>query len=119
LIFNKPPKTLQFKAKYKSKVKQTRGDHFRFDSVFIKKNNQTEFFFKKNQNRFKPTGFGFVWFGFLEQKQFKPVWLGFFGLAQFWLGFFSIFFGWGSVRFFRFQACKTKTEPNRSVFSKF
>jgi hypothetical protein len=31
----------------------TRGDHFRFGSVFIKKSNQTEIFFfeKKNQNR--------------------------------------------------------------------
>jgi hypothetical protein len=37
------------------------GDHFRSDSVFIKKNNQTDFFFKKpkpNRNRVKPTGFG-------------------------------------------------------------
>jgi hypothetical protein len=60
-----------------------KGDNFQFDLVFIKKNNQTSFFFKKpkpNQNRFKPTGFGYV---ILEQK---PVWLGFFGS--------------GSVRFF-------------------
>jgi hypothetical protein len=83
----------------------------RFGSVFIKKSNQTEFFFfkkkpKPNRNRFKPTGFGSVRFGFLEQK---PVWLGFFGLARFfpvWLGFLSGFFrfGFGSVRFFQFQA---------------
>ena len=33
-----------------------------FCSVFIKKNNQTEFFKKKNRNRFKPTGFGSVRF---------------------------------------------------------
>jgi hypothetical protein len=35
------------------------GDDFRFGSVFIKKSNKTEFF-KKNQNQFKPTGFGSV-----------------------------------------------------------
>jgi hypothetical protein len=65
-------------------------------------------FFKKNQNRFKPTGFGSVWFGFLEQKlvqtglaQFFPVWFGFFDLAR----FFSVW-----VRFFRFQGYKIKTE---------
>jgi hypothetical protein len=71
-----------------------RGDYFRFDLVFIKKNNQIEFFLKKkNQNRFKPTGFGSVRFSFLGQK---PVQLGFswFGLVfsvfcRFWLGFFS------------------------------
>jgi hypothetical protein len=45
---------------------EDKGDHFRFGSVFIKKNNQTEiFFFKKkkpkpNRNRVKPTGFGSV-----------------------------------------------------------
>jgi hypothetical protein len=34
------------------------SDHFQFDSVFIKKNNQINFiFFQKNQNQFKPTGF--------------------------------------------------------------
>jgi hypothetical protein len=37
-----------------------RGDYFFFGSVFIKKSNETEFFFKKNQNRFKPIGFGSV-----------------------------------------------------------
>jgi len=31
------------------------GDHFRFDSVFIKKSNQTEFFFlKKKETELKP-----------------------------------------------------------------
>ena len=34
-----------------------------------------------------------------------------------WLGFFR--FAFGSVWFFQFQAYKTETEPNRSVFSKF
>jgi hypothetical protein len=66
---------------------------------------------------------------------FKPVCLGFSGLAQFWLGsfrfwlgfsiwlgfsglaqFFFRFFGFGSVRFFVY---KTETEPNQPVFSKF
>jgi hypothetical protein len=62
------------------------GDHFRFGSVFIKKSNQTEIFFKKNWNRVKPTGFGFlgqkpVQTGLarfcLGLARFKPVWLGF------------------------------------------
>jgi hypothetical protein len=63
-----------------------------------------------NKNRFKLTGFGSVWFSFLEQKpvqtglaKFFPVWLGFFGLALFfrfssvlarffpvWLGFLGL-----------------------------
>jgi hypothetical protein len=37
-----------------------RDDYFLFGLVFIKKNNQTNFFLKKpkpNRNRFKPTGF--------------------------------------------------------------
>ena len=103
-------------------VRRSRGDHFRFGLVFIKKNNQTGFFFKK-WNRFKPTGFGSV---ILEQKPiqtglarffqfgsvfsiwlgFFPVWLSFFPV---WLGFFQ--FGFGSIRFFRFQVYKTETEP--------
>jgi hypothetical protein len=65
------------------------SDHFLFGSVFIKKNNQTEIFFKKNQNWVKPT----VSVRFFRAK---PVWLGFL------------------VRFFAY-----KTEPNRLVFSKF
>jgi hypothetical protein len=50
---------------------------------------------KPNRNRVKPTGFGSV---FLGQKpvqiglaRFFSVWLGFSGLARFWLGFFSGF----------------------------
>jgi len=89
-----------------------------FGSVFIKKSNQTEIIIKKkpkpNRNRVKPTGFGSVFLGG------KPVQTG---LARFWLGFpgwlglarfFSV-----SVRFFWFFAYKTKTKPNRPVFSKF
>jgi hypothetical protein len=40
-----------------------RGNYFQFDLVFIKKNNQTEFFLKKlkpNRIQFKPTGFSSV-----------------------------------------------------------
>ena len=67
----------------------TRGDHFQFGSVFIKKkSNQTEFFFQKkpkpNRNRFKPTNFSSVWF--FRTKT---------GLARF-------FSRLGSVQFFRF-----------------
>jgi len=38
-------------------------NHFLFSLAFIKKNNQTNFLYKKpkpNQNWFKPTSFGFV-----------------------------------------------------------
>jgi len=105
-----------------------RGDHFRFGLVFIKKSNQTDFFFfeTKNRNRVKPTGFGSVRFGFFREKtcsnrfgsvfpvlaQFSRFWLGFFGLARF---FFWFFVGFGSV-FFSFLLIKPK--PNRPVFSK-
>jgi len=79
-----------------------------------KKNNQTEiFFWKKNRNRVKPTGFGSVRFFraktgsnrfgsvFSVLARFFPVlarfflvWLGFSGLARF---FFRFFVGFGSV----------------------
>jgi hypothetical protein len=65
-----------------------------------KKVTKPNFFLKKtkpNRNRFKPTGFGSVWFGFLGKNQFKPVWLSFFGLAR----FFPVWLGWlGLARFF-------------------
>ena len=111
------------------------GDHFRFGSVFIKKNNQTEiiFFLKKktkpNRNRVKPTGSGSVFQGkpvqtglarfFPVLARFFKVWLGFFGLArfsQFGSVFFRFFVGFGSVRFgFLF------IKPNRTgwFFKKF
>jgi hypothetical protein len=92
----------------------------RFGSVFIKKSNQTEFFFfkKKTETEPKPVQtdrfrFGSVRFGFLEQK---PVWLGFFSLARFWLGlarffrFGSVFFG--SVRFGFSGSRLNKPKPN-------
>ena len=104
------------------------SDYFRFCLVFIKKNNQTEFFLKTRtetgSNR--PVS---VRFGFLEQKPVQTgltwffwfgsvasVWLGCLGFFQFdsvfsvCLGFFPVFFGLGSIRFFRFQAYKTETE---------
>jgi len=79
------------------KKKQTsKGDYFRFGSVFIKKNNQTEFFFKKTETgsnrpvsvRFlgkKPVQTGlarFFWF-----------WLGFLGFFPVFSGFFRFWFG--------------------------
>jgi hypothetical protein len=91
-----------------------RGNHFLFGSVFIKKNNQTKFFFLKNRNRTE-TGSNqpvSVWFGFLGQKpvqtglarfsqfwlvflvlaRFFLVWLGFSSFGSVWLGFFTGFF---------------------------
>jgi len=110
-----------------------RGDHFRFGSVFIKKSNQTEFFFeKKTETRSnRPVS---VRFGFLRQKpvqtglaQFSRFWLGFF---RFWLGFFqfgSVFSVWlgfsGLARFFFrlvsvqfgfFSFLFIKPKPNRT-----
>jgi hypothetical protein len=53
-----------------------------------------------------------VRFGFLRQKlvQTGVAWF-----SWFWLGFFLVFFGFGS--FFWFFDYKTETEPNRQVFS--
>jgi hypothetical protein len=66
-----------FKAAYVAPL--SRGDHFQFGSVFIKKSNQTDFFLKKPKlvqtDRFR--------FSFLDKNQFNPVWLGFLGLARF------------------------------------
>jgi hypothetical protein len=76
-----------------------------FGSVqFLTKKIIEPFFFKKNQNRFKPIGFYSVRFGFLEQK---PVETGLARFFQFWLGFFWF----GSFCSVRFQTCKTGTEP--------
>jgi len=96
-----------------------RGDHFRFGSVFIKKSNQTEFFyFKKTETGSnRPVS---VRFGFLGKKpvqtgldRFFWFWLGFLSLARFfWFGsvFFPVFSV--SVRFFGFLLIKPK--PNRT-----
>jgi hypothetical protein len=78
----------------------SRGYYFQFGSVFIKKKNYTKknIFFKKP----KPIQTDRFWFGsvFHNKNRFKPVWLCFF-----------CFFCLGSVRFFRFQAYKTKIKP--------
>jgi hypothetical protein len=81
------------------------GDYFRFSSVFIKKNNQIEFFFKKKP---KPGQTYRFRFGFLGQKLVQT------SLAQFsgFLGFSSVFFGlarFGSI--FPVFTYKTETEP--------
>jgi hypothetical protein len=72
---------------------------------------------KKNRNRVKPTGFGSVFLGKKPVQtglaRFKPVWLGFSGLARFFSGFLSV-----SVRFGFFSFLVIKPKPNRPVFSK-
>ena len=88
-------------------------DYFRFDSVFIKKIIKLNFFLKKPKpiqtNRFQ--------FGSVRFFRIKTSLARFF---RFGSVFFPVFFfGLGLVRFFWFQAYKTETEPNRSVFSKF
>jgi len=67
-------------------LEKTRSDHFLFGSVFIKKK-VTKLNLKKkqnkNQNQFKPTGFGSVRF-FREKTGSNRFWLG---LAWFfWFG---------------------------------
>jgi hypothetical protein len=85
-----------------------RGDHFQFGSVrFLSKKVTKSNFFKKNQNRTETGSNQPVLVWFLGQKLIQT------GLAR----FFSSFFCLGSVWFFWFQTYKT--EPNRSVFSKF
>jgi hypothetical protein len=100
-----------------------RVDHFQFGSVFIKKSNQTEFFFFLNRNRVQPTGFGSVWFFraktgsnrfgsvfpvLAQFYRFFSVWLGFSGLAQFFsvsvrFGLvFSVIFFFGFLRLIGF-----------------
>jgi len=107
-----------------------RGDHFRFGSVFIKKSNQTEFFFeKKNRTETGSNRPVSVRFGFFRAKTGSNrfgsvfpvlarffrfgsvflVWLGFSGLARFWLGFLSV-----SVRFGFFGFLFIKPKPNRT-----
>ena len=65
---------------------KSRGDHFRFGLVFIKKITKLKFFYLKIP---------------------KPVQTGlarFFSLAR----FFLVFFGFGSVQFFQFQTYETE-----------
>jgi len=98
-----------FEKKTKTEPKPGQTDRFRFGSVRF-------FRAKIGSNRF-----GSV---FPVLARFSRFWLGFFGLARFFrFGsvFFWFFVGFGSVRFFRFFAYKTETEPNRTsrVFQKF
>jgi hypothetical protein len=77
-----------------------RGDYFRFGSDFIKKNNQTEIFFKKTEtisNRLVS-----VRFGFLRQKPVQTGLAWFFRFGSVFCRFGSVFFGLGSVWFFQF-----------------
>jgi len=103
----------------------SKGDYFRFDSVFIKKSNQTELKkkLKPNRNQFIPTGFGSVWFFRTKTNSnrfgsFFLFWLSFFRFGsvffRFWLGFFLIFFSLGSVRFGFFGFRLIKPKPNRT-----
>jgi len=99
--------SIAFKSLHLSiRLIETRGNHFRFDSVFIKKKPN-----KKKLKKIKPNRNLFR-FSFLGQK---PVQIGLAWFFQFgsvfsvWIGFFR--FGFDSVRFFRSQAYKIKTEP--------
>ena len=94
---------ISLEAKARISIVISRGVHFRFGSVFIKKSNQTElFFFKKTRNQ-------------IETGSNRPVSVWFFKTktGSNWFGsvlarFGSVFFGSGSVRFgsvwfFQFQ----------------
>jgi len=89
-----------------SHVYPCRDDHFRFGLVFIKTNNQIEFFLKKpNRNRFKPTSFGLFFRTKTGSNRFGsvfPVWLGF-GSVFFW--FFLV---WVRFCFFSLGLIKSK-----------
>jgi len=86
------------------------GDHFRFSSVFIKKSNQTELFFKKTRNRIETSSNRPVpvRFGFLGQKPVQT------GLARFFAGFSSVWFG-----FFGFRLIKLKLNRTGWFFQNF
>jgi hypothetical protein len=73
-----------------------------FGSIFIKKITKPKYF-KKNQNQFKPTGFGLVWFGLVFRTKIGSNRFG--SVFQFG-SVFSVRFD--SVQFFRFQAYKTE-----------
>jgi hypothetical protein len=87
-------KNNQIKIKKKNKKTETepepklvQTDRFQFGLFFRT---------KTDSNRFDSVFSGLA--------RFFQFWLSFFCLARFWLGFFLIFLGLGSVRFFRFQA---------------
>jgi hypothetical protein len=93
---------------------------------YQKKVTKPNFFFKKkpkpNRNRFKPNGFGSVWF-FREKTGSNrfglvfSVWLGFFrfgSVFSVWLGFGSVFFRFFFVRFGFSGSRLTKPKPNQT-----
>jgi hypothetical protein len=91
-----------------------------FGSVrfLLKTNNQINFFKKKPKpNRTGSNLLVLVRFKFFRKKpvqtgltRFLLGFSGFDSVFLIWLGFFFLF-GFGLVRFFRFQAYKTETEP--------
>jgi hypothetical protein len=76
---------------------------------YNKKKIKLNFLNKKNQNWFKPTSFGSVFWKKTSSNQFGSDLTRFGSVFPVWLGFFRGFFN--SVRFFRFQAYKNETEP--------
>jgi hypothetical protein len=107
-------------------------DYFLFGSVFIKEITKL-IFLKKTKTELKPVQIDLFRFGSVRFFRTKPVQTGLTRFSRFdsvfsvFSGFGSVFSGFGSVfsvglglvRFFRVFAYKTKTEPNRPVFSKF
>jgi hypothetical protein len=101
------------------------GDYFLFGLVFIKEITKL-IFFKKTKTELKPVQIDLFRFGSVRFFRTKPVQTGLTRFSRF-DSVFSVFSGFGSVfsvglglvRFFRVFAYKTKTEPNRLVFSKF
>jgi len=101
------------------------GDYFLFGSVFIKEITKL-IFLKKTKTELKPVQIDLFRFGSVRFFRTKPVQTGLTRFSRF-DSVFSVFSGFGSVfsvglglvRFFRVFAYKTKTEPNRLVFSKF
>jgi len=93
------------------------SNDFRFDSVFIYKKKQLNWILKKNKTEPKPVQTGRFRFDsvFYDKNRFKPVWLGFFGLAL-------SFPVWLQFGFFIFRLIKPK--PNQTgwffqIFNRF
>jgi hypothetical protein len=80
----------------------SKGDHFRFSSVFIKKKVTKPKKTETSSNR--PVS---VRFGYFRTKIGSARFFRFFSV---WLGFFLVWVRFGSVRFFQFQAYKIETE---------
>jgi hypothetical protein len=96
---------------------------------YKKKIIKPNFFFKKTETEPKLVQTDRFLFGsvlFFQDKTgsnwFDSIFSGldrFFRHCSVFFQFGSVFFGWGSIQFFQFQAYKTETEPNWSVFLKF